>query len=113
VNKDVLPNKTQPDPITGYMDAILISGDFCEAYNLLAIISSNPKKPSPIHYLIGKESGNLILFAALTLCNSFLVVGSSMSMCLSWITLQFIQEVMQVTFKIICGTQWLMGLTFS
>jgi hypothetical protein len=37
------------------MDAILVSDDFREAYNLLAIISSNPTKPSSIHYIIGKE----------------------------------------------------------
>jgi hypothetical protein len=46
------------------MDAILVSGDFREAYNLLGIISSNPRKPLPIHYVIGKENGNLTLFAA-------------------------------------------------
>jgi transposase len=63
VNKDVLPNKTRADPLTGYMDAILVSGEFREAYNLLAIISSNPTKPSPIHYVIGKENGNSTSFA--------------------------------------------------
>jgi transposase len=64
VNKDVLANKTRADPLTGYMDAILVSGDFREAYNLLAIISGNPSKPSPIHYVIGKENGNSTSFAA-------------------------------------------------
>jgi hypothetical protein len=46
------------------MDAILVSGDFREAYNLLAIISSNPTKPSFIDYVIGKENGNSTSFAA-------------------------------------------------
>jgi hypothetical protein len=64
VNKDVLPNKTRADPLTGYMDAILVSGDFREAYNLLAIISANPTKASPVHYVIGKENGNSTSFAA-------------------------------------------------
>jgi hypothetical protein len=64
VNKDVLPNKTRADPQTGYMDAILVSGDFREAYNLLAIISANPKKGSPVHYVIGKENGNATSFTA-------------------------------------------------
>jgi hypothetical protein len=65
VNRDVLPNKTRADPQTGYMDAILlVSGNFWEAYNLLAIISANPKKASPIHYVIGKENGNATSFTA-------------------------------------------------
>jgi hypothetical protein len=46
------------------MDAILVSGDFHEAYNLLAIISLNPTKPSPIHYVIGEENGNPPSFTA-------------------------------------------------
>jgi hypothetical protein len=46
------------------MDAILVSGDFREAYNPLAIISSNPTKPLSIHYVIGKENGNSASFAA-------------------------------------------------
>jgi hypothetical protein len=46
------------------MDAILVSADFQEAYNLLANISSNLKKPLPIHYVIGKENGNSTFFAA-------------------------------------------------
>jgi hypothetical protein len=37
---------------------------FVKAYNLLASISWNPKKPSPIHYVIGKENGDLTSFAA-------------------------------------------------
>jgi hypothetical protein len=48
--------KARAEPLTGYMDAILVSCDFPEAYN--AIISLNPKKPLPIHYIIGKENGN-------------------------------------------------------
>jgi len=64
VNKDVLPNKTRADPLTGYMDAILVSGDFREAYNLLAIISANPRKQKPVHYVIGKDNGNSTSFTA-------------------------------------------------
>jgi hypothetical protein len=64
VNKHVLTNKTYANPPKGYMDAILVSGDFSEAYNLVAIISANPSKPSPIHYIIGNENGNSTSFAA-------------------------------------------------
>jgi hypothetical protein len=64
VNKVVLPNKTRADPLTGYMNAILVRGDFREAYNLLAIISSNPTKPSPIHCVIGKDNGSSKSFTA-------------------------------------------------
>jgi hypothetical protein len=64
VNKDVLPNKRRADPLPGYMDAILVSGNFPEAYTLLVIISPNHTKPLPIHYVIGKENFNSTSFAA-------------------------------------------------
>jgi hypothetical protein len=94
------------------MDAILVSSDFQEAYNLLAIISSNPKKPSPIHYVIVKENGNLTSFAAyimqLIACcwfkhGNLLILDNAV-----------LPEVMLVMSKIICGTRWWMDvhLTF-
>jgi hypothetical protein len=51
INKDVLPNKTWTYPIVGYiMDAILVRGNFYEAYNFWAIISANLTKPSLVHH---------------------------------------------------------------
>jgi hypothetical protein len=77
VNKDVLPNKTQ------YRDAILVSGDFHEAYNLLAIISSDLAKPSLIYYFIGKENGNLMSFTAYIMELTSSPCSRSVAMCLS------------------------------
>lgn len=57
VNKDVLPTKTRADPLTGFLDAIPVSGDFREAYNLMAIILANPRKRQPVGYTLGKENG--------------------------------------------------------
>jgi hypothetical protein len=63
INKDILPNKTQADPLTEYMDAIKVRrSDFCETYNLLAKISAKAAKPLPIHDIIGKENGNSASF---------------------------------------------------
>jgi hypothetical protein len=59
VNKDTLPNRARACPLTvGWVSAIPVSGDFREAYNLFAIISTNPEKPYPIDYMIGRENGN-------------------------------------------------------
>jgi hypothetical protein len=45
VNKDTLPGKVRANPVTGHVDCIGVSGDFKEAYNLIAAISCNMKKP--------------------------------------------------------------------
>jgi hypothetical protein len=60
VNKDVLPNKTRADQQTGYMDAILVRGNFWEAYNLRAIISTNPKKNCQFIMLLEKKTEMLL-----------------------------------------------------
>jgi hypothetical protein len=64
VNKDVLPNCVRACPLTGRVPAIPVSGDFRKAYNLYAIISTNPDKPYPIDYMIGRENGNAASFVA-------------------------------------------------
>jgi hypothetical protein len=45
VDKDVLPDRIRACPLTGRVPAIPVSGDFREAYNLFAIISTNPDNP--------------------------------------------------------------------
>jgi transposase len=64
VNKDTLPNRVRVCPLTGQVPAIPVSGDFREAYNLFAIISTNPHKPYPVDYMIGRENGNAASFVA-------------------------------------------------
>jgi transposase len=65
VNKDTLPNRVRVCPLTGRVPAIPVRGDFREAYNLFAIISTNPHKPYPVDYMIGRENGNAASFVAL------------------------------------------------
>ena len=62
VNKDVVSTKCRANPLTGYMDCIPVSGDFRQAYNLMAIISANPIKPKPVAYHIGAENGDSVAF---------------------------------------------------
>jgi hypothetical protein len=50
--------------LTGRVPAIPVSGDFREAYNLFAIISTNPNKPYPVDYMIGRVNGNAASFVA-------------------------------------------------
>jgi hypothetical protein len=64
VNKDVLPNRIRACPLTGRVPAIPVSGDLREAYSLFAIILTNPDKPYPIDYMIGRENGNAASFFA-------------------------------------------------
>jgi transposase len=64
VNKDVFPDCVRACPLTGRVPAIPVSGDFREAYNLFAIISTNPDKPYSIDYMIGRENGNATSFVA-------------------------------------------------
>jgi transposase len=56
-NKDCYDSKVRRDPLTGVLPCIHVSGDFREAYNIMAVISANPDKPSPIDYTIGEENG--------------------------------------------------------
>jgi hypothetical protein len=64
VNKDVLPNHVRACPLTGRVPAIPVRGDFREAYNLFAIILTNPDKPYPIDGMIGRDNGNPASFVA-------------------------------------------------
>ena len=52
VNRDTIRMKGRANPITGKLECIAVSGDFREAYNLMAIISANPEKKKPIAYHI-------------------------------------------------------------
>jgi hypothetical protein len=58
VNKDTLPGKVRANPLTGHVDSIGVSGDFRDAFNLLAAISCNPAKPRPMVYSMGKKNGD-------------------------------------------------------
>jgi hypothetical protein len=48
VNKDDIPPKGRANPLMGYVDYILVTGGFREAYNIFAIISGNPAKHRPV-----------------------------------------------------------------
>jgi hypothetical protein len=62
VNSDAAPNKVRADPLTGYIDNIPVSGDFCDAYNLMAVITGNPAKTHPIVYSSGRDNGDTTAF---------------------------------------------------
>ena len=62
LNKDAIPPKGRADPLTGYIDFIPVTGDFRQAYNIFAVISSNPAKPRPIQYRIDEENGTAHTF---------------------------------------------------
>jgi hypothetical protein len=62
VNKETFPDRVRACPLTGRVPAIPVSGDFREAYNLIAIILTNPDRPYPIDYMIGRENGNSTAF---------------------------------------------------
>ena len=64
VNSDCVPKKVRRNPIFGYMPAIMVSGDFREAYNIFACISANPLKQHPIAYNIQKDNGSAVSFVA-------------------------------------------------
>jgi hypothetical protein len=62
VNSDAAPNRVRADPLTGYIDNIPVSGDFRDAYNLMAVITGNPAKTHPIVYSIGRDNGDATAF---------------------------------------------------
>jgi hypothetical protein len=64
VNRNVLPKKVRADPLTGYVDAIPVSGDFRNAHNIFAIVSASPTKKNSMAYHITKENGNATQFVA-------------------------------------------------
>jgi hypothetical protein len=51
-------------PLTGYVEAIPVSGDFRDAHNIFAVVSSSPTKKKSIAYHITKENGNATYFVA-------------------------------------------------
>ena len=68
VNHDCLPKKVRRDPVTGKRPAIMVSGNFCNAYNIFACISANPKKITPIAYHIERNNGSAVSFVTF-ICN--------------------------------------------
>jgi hypothetical protein len=46
------------------MDAIEVSGNFCDAHNIFAVVSASPTKLVSIAYNITKESKNATQFVA-------------------------------------------------
>jgi hypothetical protein len=60
VNKYTLPDSVRACSLTGRVPA----------YNLFAIISTNPNKPYPVDYMIGRENGNTTSFVA---CIKYLI----------------------------------------
>jgi hypothetical protein len=64
VNGDTLPKKVRACPLTGYVDAIPVSGDFRNAHNIFAVVSGSPNKLRSMDYHITKENGNATNFVA-------------------------------------------------
>ena len=83
VNKDTFPNRVRACPLTGRVPAIPVSGDFREAYNSFAIISTNPNKPYPVDYMISKENGSaasFVTFIEYLIATRFFVYGEILVM---------------------------------
>ena len=64
VNKDCMGNRVRADPLTGQVRCIKVTGNFRFAYNMIAIISPNSNKVSPVHYILGEDNGNAACFTA-------------------------------------------------
>jgi hypothetical protein len=60
VNGNTLPKKVHMDPLTGYVDAIPVSGDFRDAHNIFAVVSGNPTKKSSIPIILPKRMAMLL-----------------------------------------------------
>jgi hypothetical protein len=73
VNSDSVPKKLRGCPLTGRMDFIPVSGDFREAYNMIACISANPLKDKPCVYAIGKKNGSAESF--MEFCHMMILSG--------------------------------------
>jgi hypothetical protein len=70
---DALPKKGRANPLTGYINFIPVTCDFCQSYNCFAIISGNPTKPHPIEYRIDQEyalTATSVLFITALICIS-------------------------------------------
>jgi hypothetical protein len=50
INGNTLPKKVCTNPLTGYVNVIPVTGDFCKAHNMFAVVSGNPNKKSSIAY---------------------------------------------------------------
>ena len=62
LNRDVYKAKVRQDPLTGYLPYIKVSGDFRDAFNLFACISTNTEKNLPVFYNIQKNRGTSVSF---------------------------------------------------
>ncbi len=62
VNGDTLPKLVRADPLTGYVDAFPVSGDFPNAHNIFAVVSASPTKKKSMAYHITRENGNATNF---------------------------------------------------
>jgi hypothetical protein len=51
------------DPLSGYIPCIFVTGDFRNAYNLVAIVSACPTKARPVTYsVVERENGTAASF---------------------------------------------------
>jgi transposase len=64
VNHHCVQDRIRADPLTGRVRCINVTGDFREAYNLIAIISSNTTKTNPVYWIVGEENGNACSYVA-------------------------------------------------
>jgi transposase len=64
VNHHCVQDRVRACPLTGRVRCINVTGDFREAYNLIAIISANTTKPSPVYWIVGEENGNACSYMA-------------------------------------------------
>ena len=64
VNSDTVPKKLRRCPVSGRMDFIPVSGDFRDTYNMIACISSNPRKLAHTVYSIGEHNGTAAAFVS-------------------------------------------------
>jgi hypothetical protein len=64
VNKDAMASEIRADPTTGFMDSMPVSGNFRDAFNLFAVVSTNPEKRHPIKWINGRENGDSHSFIA-------------------------------------------------
>jgi hypothetical protein len=71
-NKDASATKGRVDPLTGRLDCILVSGDFRETYNLMAVISANPDKKKHVEYHIDMLNGDFSFISYLISSGWFL-----------------------------------------
>ena len=76
VNKDALPTKVRACPMTGYTPYLQVSGDFREAFNIFAVISSNPRKSKAMEHWITKDNGNansFVMFIKMLIVSKWLL----------------------------------------